>query len=84
MNEDEELETILKELLNDITRIDASDISVNVYKMNVTLSGTVKSQNDRDYALKIVKLVQGVGKVNSDLIVKTNKGILPTDIGRNP
>lgn len=84
MTEDEELEIILKELLHNSTMIDASDITVNVDKMNVTLSGTVKSQNDRDYALKIVKLVQGVGTVHSDLIVKTNEGILPTDIGRNP
>lgn len=84
MTEDEELEKVLKELLHNSTRIDASDITVMVDKMDVTLSGTVRSQGDRDYALKIVKLVQGVGTVHSDLIVKTNEGILPTDIGRNP
>ncbi len=84
MTEDEELERILKELLYNSNRIDASDVTVTVDKMNVTLSGTVRSQSDRDYAVKIVKLVQGVGTVNSDLIVKTNEGILPTDIGRNP
>ena len=67
-----------------LKNIDARDITVTVDKMNVTLSGTVKSQNDRDYALKIVKLVQGVGTLHSDLIVKRNEGILPTDIGRNP
>lgn len=84
MTEDEELEKILKELVHNSTRIDASDITIVVDKMNVTLSGTVKSQSDRDYALKIVKLVQGVGTVHSDLIVKTHEGILPTDVGRNP
>ena len=83
MTEDDELEKILKELIHNSTRIDASDITIMVDKMDVTLSGTVKSQSDRDYALKIVKLVQGVGTVHSDLIVKTNKGILPTDLGRH-
>ncbi len=84
MTEDDELEKILKELIHNSTRIDASDITIMVDKMDVTLSGTVKSQSDRDYALKIVKLVQGVGTVHSDLIVKTNEGILPTDLGRHP
>ena len=84
MNEDEELERTLKELIHNSTNMDATDITIKVDKMAVTLSGTVKTQRDRDYALKIVKLVQGVGKVHSDLIVKTNEGILPTDIGRNP
>lgn len=84
MTQDEELEKILKELLHNSTRINADDITVSVDKMDVTLSGTVRTQEERDYALKIVKLVQGVGAVHSELVVKRNEGILPTDVGRHP
>ena len=80
---DEEIEKVVKELLHNSHRMDASDITVTVDQTNVTLSGTVKSQTERDYAVGIVKLVHGVGGVKSELIVKTHGGILPTDIGRD-
>ncbi len=84
MSFDQELELVIKELLHNSNRIDGQDITVNVENSKVTLSGTVKTQKERDYAASIVKLVQGVGEVHVDLIVKLNDGILPTDIGRNP
>ncbi len=83
VHSDEELEIVVKELLHNSKRVDASDITVTVDKTNVHLSGSVKSQEDRDYAINVVKLIHGVGDVHSDLIVKLNDGILPTDIGRN-
>ena len=81
---DYELERVVKELLQNSKRIDGSDITVTVDKCNVKLSGTVKSQEERDYAFGVTKLIHGVGDVQNDLIVKLNDGILPTDIGRNP
>lgn len=84
MRADDELERVIKELLQNTRRIDASDITVSVDNQNVTLSGTVRKQSERDYAISIVKLVQGVGDVNSEIIVKTTTGILPSDIGRHP
>jgi osmotically-inducible protein OsmY len=84
MRFDQELEDVIKELLHNSHRIDARDITVTVDNANVTLSGTVHTQADRDYAVSIVKLVQGVGEVEVDLIVKRNEGILPTDVGRHP
>ena len=83
IHKDLELERVVKELLHNSHRLDARDITVNVSKCDVRLSGTVKNQMDRDYAVGIVKLVHGVKEVESDLIVKTHDGILPTDIGRN-
>lgn len=80
---DEELEAVVKELLMNSKRINADDITVTVDNCNVTLSGTVHSQYERDYAVSIVKLVHGVGDVHSELIVKLNDGITPTDIGRD-
>lgn len=84
VHSDDELEIVVKELLHNSHQIDSSDITVSVDKTNVHLSGSVKSQSDRDYAVKIVKLIHGVGNVDSDIVVKLNQGILPTDIGRNP
>ncbi len=84
LHPDDELELSVKELLHNSHKFDARDITVTVDNCNVTLSGTVRTQEARDYAVSVVKLVQGVGDVHSDLIVKRNQGILPTDIGRNP
>jgi osmotically-inducible protein OsmY len=83
-NDDVELEMAIKELIHNSKKIDASDVSVLVDNRKVTLSGSVKSQAERDYAVSLVKLISGVGSVQSDLVVKLNSGILPTDIGRNP
>lgn len=81
---DEELERVIKELLSNSQKIDARDISVSAREQTVTLSGTVKSQFERDYAVSIVKLIHGVGHINSEIVVKTTEGILPSDIGRKP
>ena len=80
---DYELESAVKELLLNSKRMDARDITVKVDNRNITLSGSVKSQEERDYAMTLVHLVQGIGEVRSEIIVKRNPGILPTDIGRN-
>lgn len=81
---DEELEVAVKEILHNSHKLDASDITVTVDNTNVKLSGSVHSQKERDYAVSLARLVQGIGEVHSELIVKINQGILPTDIGRNP
>ena len=81
---DIELEKVIRELLKNSKRIDARDITISVDNCNVKLNGSVHSQFERDYAQSVVKLVHGVGEVRSEIIVKTNPGILPTDIGRNP
>lgn len=81
---DIELEKVIKELLLNSKKIDASDICISVDKSNVKLAGSVHSQLERDYVVSLVKLVHGVGNINSELIVKINPGILPTDVGRNP
>lgn len=84
VHSDIELESVIKELLHNSRKIDARDVTVTVNNCNVKLSGTVHSQDERDYALTITKLIHGVGEVTNELVVKLNDGILPTDIGRNP
>ncbi len=83
-SEDYSLESTLKELLHNSRKLDSRDITVSVHDHDVTLSGTVKSQEERDYAEEILHNVDGVESVHIDLIVKTHPGLLPTDIGRNP
>jgi hypothetical protein len=80
---DHELEKAIKELLKNSQKVDARDITVTVDHCDVTLSGTVPTQEQRDYALSVVKIVHGVGLVKSDLIVKTHGGVLPSDFGRD-
>ena len=80
---DQELELAVKEIIGNSHRIDARDISVIVQNGNVSLSGTVRTQDERDYIVSVVKLIHGVNAVTSEIIVKTHGGILPTDIGRN-
>ncbi len=80
---DEEIERVIKELLHNSSRVDASDITVQVTDRKVHLSGTVKNQEARDYIKSVVELIHGVGPVESDIIVKLNEGILPTDVGRD-
>ncbi|WP_408095895.1 BON domain-containing protein [Peredibacter sp. HCB2-198] len=80
---DEEIEQVVKELLRNSKNMDASDVTVTVNDSMVKLSGTMKSQKERDYAIGVVKLVHGVGDVKSEIIVKTHGGILPNDLGRD-
>lgn len=84
IHSDDELEIVLKELLHNSSRLDASDITVTVNHNDVTLSGSVRSQKERDAAGEIITLVHGTGEIHNEIIVKLNDGILPTDIGRNP
>jgi hypothetical protein len=84
VHSDDELEGVIKELLHNSKQIDASDITVTVQHCDVRLAGTVKTQDERDYAERVIKLVHGVGEISSELVVKINPGILPTDVGRNP
>lgn len=71
-SEDYSLESTLKELLHNSKRLDADDITVSVHDHDVTLSGSVKSEAERDYAEKILHHVDGVESVHIDLIVGRN------------
>jgi osmotically-inducible protein OsmY len=84
VHRDEELEKSIRELLQTTKKIDGRDITVSVSNRDVKLSGSVKSQLERDAAISLVKLIHGVGNIKAEIIVKINPGILPTDIGRNP
>jgi osmotically-inducible protein OsmY len=48
---DDEMERVIEDLLKSSSRLDSRELSISVDKCNVTLSGRVKSQTERDYAL---------------------------------
>lgn len=77
------LERIVKELLHSSKALDASDLTVTAMNGNITLSGTVKSDKQKNSAGSLAQLVHGVGNIKNDIIVKINEGILPTDVGRD-
>jgi osmotically-inducible protein OsmY len=64
---DSKLEAVINELLSNSKELNKSDITVKVSRCDVTLSGTVKSPRERDYAQSVVTLVHGVGGINLDL-----------------
>jgi osmotically-inducible protein OsmY len=67
---DQEIQSVIVELLQNSQKIDASQIMVRVDQSCVVLSGTVRTQFEKDYIASIVKLVHGVGDIQSDLIVQ--------------
>ncbi len=80
---DFELEKVVKELLKSSKSLDSSDITVTAHNGNITLSGTVKSDQGKNAASSVIQLIHGVGLIKNDIIVKINDGILPTDVGRD-
>lgn len=78
----ENYKRVITELLENSIAVDASDIVVTVNDGDVTLSGTVKDQREKEQAESVIELVADVKAVHNELIVKTKPGILPTDIGR--
>jgi BON domain len=79
---DEELEKTLKNFLHSHPNLKSQDLTLSVHFGVVHLTGSVPSQSDRDLAVEICHLVHGVLRVESEIIVKLNPGILPTDVGR--
>lgn len=76
-------ERIKKEIIDQLywdTRVDASDIKVEVSDRNVVLAGTVPSYGTRQAAETDAFIIQGVVSVRNDLQVKfTPEVTIPTD-----
>ena len=70
VHSDEEIKSVILELLGNSKKIEASQIEVKVHQACVVLSGTVRTQSEKDYVTSIIKLVHGVGDIQSHLIVK--------------
>jgi len=62
--------TKVKAKLFDDNTIRGASISVDTFEGNVTLTGAVENENQRESATAIVKSVYGVRKVNNLLMIK--------------
>jgi osmotically-inducible protein OsmY len=80
---DQEIEDVVKELIHNSRRLDGNDISVAVDHADITLKGSVRTEDEKYIAGSLAQLIHGVGLIRNELIVKRNAGILPTDIGRH-
>lgn len=80
---DEKLGSVVKELIHNSHRLNGDDISVEVYHADVTLLGSVTTEEEKYVAGSLAQLIHGVGTIRNELVVKRSEGILPSDLGRH-
>lgn len=67
------LEQVVMELLQTSKKLDASQISVMALNGDITLSGTVKDEEQKNAAGSIAQLIHGVGHIRNDITIKSNE-----------
>lgn len=76
--DDKILEEVCCSLANN-EEIDATDINVDVVEREVTLSGTVRDESQKQLAVQLAKSVWGVFNVKNDLLVKLDSASKESD-----
>jgi len=59
--------------------IDATDVEVDVVEREVTLTGTVKDENQKQLAVQLAKSVWGVFNVHNNLLIKLDSDAVKSD-----
>lgn len=67
-NSDELLENAIIELLQN-SHVINSEVTVTANNGDITLEGTVETQEEKDAASSVVTLVQGVSAIHNDIVV---------------
>jgi len=75
---DERIREDICDRLTDDHRVDASDIEVQVNQGEVTLSGSVRSRDEKRFAEDVIERISGVRDVNNHLKVKAADEVLGT------
>lgn len=75
---DERIREDVCDRLTDDPRVDAEDIDVRVSAAEVTLSGSVRSREEKRFAEDCVERITGVREVNNNLKVKSADEVLGT------
>jgi osmotically-inducible protein OsmY len=75
---DERLKEIICEALTDAPHIDASEISVDVKKGEVTLSGTVEDRRAKHAAEDLIEQCAGVNEIQNQLRIRGQSGSQPS------
>ena len=72
VNEDSVITELVKKKMSDDAELSGDQIEVGTKDGIVELNGTVQSQEEADHAIQLVKSVDGVKEVKSNLIVKAS------------
>ena len=75
---DERIREDVCDRLTDDPRIDAEDIDVRVADAEVTLSGSVRSRDEKRFAEDLIERITGVREVNNNLKVRRTDEVLGT------
>ncbi len=77
---DQKIKMGILDMYQNSRSVDGKDIRVYVDRGVVTLRGSVKSAIERDYAIAMLGLIQGVEEVISKLVVKNRRKKLPIEV----
>jgi BON domain-containing protein len=75
---DERIREDICERLTEDPRIDASDVNVHVESAEVTLSGSVRTRDEKHFTENVVERIFGVREVNNNLKVRPPDEVLGT------
>src|SRR4029453_13981226 len=75
---DERIREDVCDRLTDDPRIDAEDIDVRVERSEVTLSGSVRSRDEKRFAEDLIERITGVREVNNNLKVRRADEVIGT------
>ena len=75
---DERIREDICDRLTEDPRIDASDVEVQVVNAEVTLSGSVRTRDEKHFAESVVERTTGVREVNNNLKVRPPDEVLGT------
>jgi osmotically-inducible protein OsmY len=75
---DERIREDVCDRLTDDPRVDASDVEVQVANAEVTLSGSVRTREEKRFAEDLIERITGVREVNNNLKVKAADEVIGT------
>ena len=75
---DERIREDICDRLTEDPRIDASDVEVQVSSAEVTLSGSVRTRDEKHFTESVIERIAGVREVNNNLKVKPPDEVLGT------
>jgi osmotically-inducible protein OsmY len=67
---DHALEEVVRELLQNSKNVNPQNIDISCHQTDVTLSGSVQSESEKNAAGSLVQLIHGVGVIHNKLEVR--------------
>jgi osmotically-inducible protein OsmY len=70
---DSELEKVVRELFSYSDKVNPDDIKISVHNNDVTLSGKVRSADEKNIAGSLIQLIHGVGIIYNNLDINDGR-----------